>query len=86
MYFLKFAQSKNAEFSVYEKLTWGVGMSVRIYVPQIPSAASLCANTRCPKCRSRRRVVLRCDAYRMQERILDLHVDSAQAARRIDGW
>lgn len=30
-------------------------------------------------------VVLRCDAYRMQERILDLHVDSAQAARHIDG-
>lgn len=53
------------------------------YIPQIPSATSLCANTRCPKCRSRRwdGVVLRCDAYRMQERILDLHVDSAQAGR-----
>lgn len=58
--------------------------NARSNIPQIPSAASLCANTRCPKCRSRRRdgVVLRCDAYRMQERILDLHVDSTQAARR----
>lgn len=84
MYFLKFAQSENAELKVYEKLTRDEGSNI----PQIPSAASLCANTRCPKCRSRLRdgVVLRCDAYRMQERILDLHVDSAQAARRIDGW
>lgn len=57
--------------------------NARSNIPQIPSATSLCANTRCPKC-SRRRdgVVLRCDAYRMQERILDLHVDSAQAARQ----
>lgn len=71
-------------FSIYEKLDARRRRTrVRIYIPQIPSATSLCANTRCPKCRSRRwdGVVLRCDAYRMQERILDLHVDSAQAGR-----
>lgn len=31
MYFLKFAQSENAELKVYEKLTWDVGMRVRIF-------------------------------------------------------
>lgn len=65
----------------------GVSDSAFEYSTDSISLVTLCANTRCPKCRSRwwDGVVLRCDAYRMQGRILDLHVDSTQAVRRIDG-